>query len=76
MFNILSLIPAGQHYFWLTMFGQTLGSIGNVYVWTSAPFLSEVWFPARERATATAIGAAIAPQVTLIGCLDLERNQS
>ncbi len=45
------------------MFGQSIASLSNVFLWTAAPLLSEVWFPPRERATATAIGGAIAPQV-------------
>ncbi len=54
----------GPNYFWITMFGQTLASLSCVFIWTSGPLLSEVWFPPRERATATAIGTAISVQVS------------
>ncbi len=54
----------GSNFFWLFMFGQSLASFSNVFIWTAAPLLSEVWFPPREKATATAIGGAIAPQVS------------
>ncbi len=46
------------------MFGQTLAGLSDVFIWTAGPLLSEVWFPSRERATATAIGTAISVQVS------------
>ncbi len=57
---------SGPQYFWVTMFGQTLASLSDVFVWTAGPLLSEVWFPSRERATATAVGTAISVQVRMI----------
>ncbi|XP_064393751.1 heme transporter FLVCR1-like [Halichondria panicea] len=58
----LKVAGTGSNYFWITMFGQTLAGLSDVFIWTAGPLLSEVWFPSRERATATAIGTAISVQ--------------
>ncbi len=55
----------GSKYFWLTMFGQILASSSDVFIWTAGPLLSEVWFPSKERATATALGAGISVTVSV-----------
>ena len=43
--------------------GQTIASLCNVLIWGAASHLSEVWFPASERATSTAISATISANV-------------
>lgn len=55
---------AGSGYFSLLMVGQIVSSFNGLM--SGAPTLfSEIWFPATERATATALGASVAPQVSL-----------
>ena len=62
------LHSTGAQYFWVLLTGQTIASLCNVLIWGAGSHLSEVWFPASERATATAISATISPQFgVLIG---------
>ena len=58
----------GAEYFWVLLSGQTIASLCNVLIWGAASHLSEVWFPASERATSTAISATISPNVRRHGC--------
>jgi len=62
----LSLSFAGSRYFGLLLTGQTIASINNGLIWGAPGLLSEVWFPASERATATALGAAVSPQLGIL----------
>lgn len=62
----LRVMGAGAGYFSLLMVGQIVSSFNGLMM-GSTTLLSEIWFPASERATATAIGAAIAPQVRIRG---------
>jgi len=48
-----------------------VASTANSVFFGGAALLSEVWFPDSERATATAIGAAIAPQLGIMIALGL-----
>ena len=59
---MMSLI-AGSGYFSVLLTGQTLASISNGLIWGAPGLLSEIWFPASERATSTAVGAAVSAQV-------------
>ena len=52
----------GANYFFLLICG-TIASFNNLVSWGAGSFLSEVWFPVTERATATAIAMAVAPGV-------------
>jgi MFS family permease len=54
---------AGSDYFWVVLLGQFVAAFGNTVYPVGSPLLSETWFPSSERATATAIGGAIAPQI-------------
>lgn len=59
----LRVMGAGAGYFSLLMVGQIVSSFNGLM--SGAPTLmSETWFPASERATATALGTAIASQVS------------
>ena len=58
----LRLMGAGSNHFYLLMIGQIVMSF-NGLMSGSGTLISETWFPPGERATATALGAAIAPQV-------------
>jgi len=53
----------GPDYFWLLLVGQTIAAVCNVLIWGAPSLLSEVWFPESERATATAFGGGISPQL-------------
>ena len=64
------LVP-GSSYFWIVLLGQFVASTSNSVFFGGAALLSEVWFPDSQRATATAIGAAIAPQVGIMIALGL-----
>ena len=46
--------------------GQFVAATSDLVFFSGSPQLSETWFPSSERATATAIGAAIAPQVGIL----------
>ena len=62
-----SFLPVLGHLdYWLVLFGQFVASISNAIFFGGCTLLSEVWFPSSERATATAIGGAIAPQVGIL----------
>ncbi len=61
----------GPSYFWVVIFGQFVAATANSVFFGGAPLLSEVWFPNSERATATAIGAAIAPQLGIMIALGM-----
>ena len=54
---------SGANYFWFVLAGQGVASLCNVLLWGAPPLLSQVWFPASERATATAFSTA-APNVS------------
>ena len=58
-----TIIIIGASYFWVFLSGQTIASLCNVLIWGAASHLSEVWFPASERATSTAISATVSPNV-------------
>jgi len=68
---MLSLI-AGSGYFSVLLTGQTLASISNGLIWGTPGLLSEIWFPASERATSTAVGAAVSAQVRVLHIHDRE----
>ena len=53
----------GNNYFFLLLFGQTFIAVQNVIEWSAPALLSAVWFPPHERAVATALVGAVAPQV-------------
>lgn len=53
---------AGSQYFSLLISGQVVSSFNGLSTGATT-LISETWFPSSERATATALGAAIAPQV-------------
>lgn len=53
---------AGSQYFSLLISGQIVSSF-NGLASGATTLVSETWFPATQRATATALGAAVAPQV-------------
>ena len=59
----LSLNSIGPDHFWLLLVGQTIAAVCNVLIWGAPSLLSEIWFPESERATATAIGGGISPQL-------------
>ena len=59
---IIMVLISGSGYYWLLMVGQTVMSF-NALMLPGSALLSEVWFPASQRATATALAAAVAPQV-------------
>lgn len=59
----LRVMGAGSGYFYLLIIGQTVSSFNGLMSGAST-LLSETWFPASERVTATALGASIAPQVS------------
>lgn len=65
----------GSGLFGVLLTGQTIASINNGLIWGIPPLLSDVWFPVSERATATAIGAAVAPQVSSVGLSLIPRLQ-
>lgn len=46
----------GQDRFWVTMIGQTMAAIGNVFVLSVPPRLAALWFGEKEVSTATSIG--------------------
>ena len=54
----------GANYFFFLLLGGTIASFNNLVSWGAGSFLSEVWFPVTERATATAIAMAVAPGVS------------
>ena len=54
---------AGTQYYWIVLLGQFVASFSNAIFFGGGPLLSETWFPSSERATATAIAGAIAPQI-------------
>ena len=54
----------GPEYFWLLLPGQALSSMPSVIEWSAPALLSAVWFPPNERALATTLVGAIAPQVS------------
>ena len=56
-------ITSGADYFLVLLSGQAISSLCNVLIWGAGSHLSEVWFPASERATSTAISATISPNV-------------
>ena len=64
-----SIANLGANYFWVLLSGQTISSLCNALIWGAGSHLSEVWFPASERATSTAISATISP---IVGHLLLE----
>ena len=64
--NLCHLLFTGSEYYWIVLLGQFIASISNGIFFGGAPLLSETWFPSSERATATAIGGAIAPQVGIL----------
>ena len=68
---MMSLI-AGSGYFSVLLTGQTLASISNGLIWGAPGLLSEIWFPASERATSTAVGAAVSAQVRVLHIHDRE----
>ena len=69
------IIVIGAGYFWVLLSGQTIASLCNVFIWGAASHLSEVWFPASERATSTAISATISPNVNkTVKLMDGERG--
>ena len=53
----------GPEFFWLLLAGQTFGSLTNVFEWSAPSLLACVWFPPSERASASALLGAIAPNV-------------
>lgn len=53
----------GASYFFFLLLGGIIASFNNLVSWGAGSFLSEVWFPVTERATATAIAMAVAPGV-------------
>ena len=69
--SLSSSSVSASSYFWVVLLGQFISSTSNSVFYGGAPFLSEAWFPSSERATATAIGAAIAPQLGIMLALGL-----
>ena len=57
------IMYTGANYFFLLLIGGTISSFNNLVAWGAGSFLSEVWFPVTERATATAIAMAVSPSV-------------
>ena len=49
--------------FWLLMIGQFVLALNTTMVWNASSLLSCVWFPHKQRATATSITGAVAPTV-------------
>ena len=62
----LCIDTLGPHHFWILLLGQFVVTFGNLVFAAGGPLLAETWFPSSERATATAIGAAIAPQIGVL----------
>lgn len=62
----LSLHFLGPQGYWLVLLGQFISSFSNLVFFGAGPLLSETWFPSSERATATALGGAIAPQLGIL----------
>lgn len=50
----------------MILLGQFIASTSNSVFYGGAPLLSEIWFPSSERATATAIAAAMSPQIGIM----------
>ncbi len=61
-----TFVSAGSQYYWIVLLGQFVAALSNVIFFGGAPLLSETWFPSNERATATAISGAIAPQLGIL----------
>ena len=57
------LLLSGPDFFWLLLAGQTFGSLTNAFEWSAPSLLASVWFPHSERASASALLGAIAPNV-------------
>ena len=55
--------------FWLIMLGQAFSAVASATILQSAGRLSTVWFPERQRGTATAIGVCANVMGTAIGFL-------
>ena len=51
--------------FWFVLVGTTLASFTNTLEWSAPTMLSNTWFPPNERAIATTVFGALAPQVLL-----------
>ena len=60
----LTVLLSGPGYFWILLAGQVVSSILNVLEWGAPSYISAVWFPPNERAFATTMVAATAPQAS------------
>ena len=60
----LTVLLSGSGYFWILLVGQVVSSILNVLEWGAPSYISAVWFPPNERAFATTMVAATAPQAS------------
>ena len=67
----LFFFSPGSQNFWVILLGQYIASTSNVVFYGAGPLLSETWFPSNERATATAIGCGISPQLGILIAMGL-----